>query len=258
MMRTVKLTLIIVGIICVVVLAGCTELQDLRIQNQRQRERISELDSQLQSTKLGSEQLQRKLDGIDAVHKADTDAFRQKIVALEEDINGKKSLISTMQGRLVYGGALIPVELGSALEDFAKADPMVEYDSSRGVVKFKSDLLFEKGSDVVSPGAEGAVKLLCAILNTDVGRKFDIIIAGHTDDIRIGRAETRQKHPTNWHLSVHRAISVLELMERNGIDSERMSARGFGEYRPIVPNEPGKKGNPQNRRVEIYIVPKGM
>jgi len=257
-MRVVRLLLIFVGMAGVVVLAGCTELQDLRIQNQRQTERISELNSQLQSTRLQYDQLRRRLDGIDAVHKAEADSLRQKIVALEEDLKSKKSLITTMQKQLVYGGALIPVELGSALEDFAKSDPMVEYDSSRGVVKFKSDLLFEKGSDVVSPGAEGAVKLLCAILNTDVGRKFDVIIAGHTDDIRIGRAETRQKHPTNWHLSAHRAIAVLEMMERTGVDPERMSARGFGQYRPIAPNKPGKKGNPVNRRVEIYIVPKGM
>jgi flagellar motor protein MotB len=40
--------------------------------------------------------------------------------------------------------------------------------------------------------------------------------------------------------------------------SERVSIRGFGEFRPAVPNELNKRGNPQNRRVEIYIVPKGM
>ena len=47
-------------------------------------------------------------------------------------------------------------------------------------------------------------------------------------------------------------------MTANGLVPERGSVRGFGEFRPIVPNEPNKKGNPQNRRVEIYIVPKGM
>jgi flagellar motor protein MotB len=47
-------------------------------------------------------------------------------------------------------------------------------------------------------------------------------------------------------------------MAGGGISSERMSVRGFGEFRPIAPNKPEKKGNPQNRRVEIYIVPKGV
>jgi chemotaxis protein MotB len=110
----------------------------------------------------------------------------------------------------------------------------------------------------VAPAAGEVVRELCKILNSEQGKKFDVIIAGHTDDIRIGKPETRAKHPTNWHLSAHRAISVLDIMENSGVSPERMSVRGFGEFRPIVPNLPNKKGNSQNRRVEIYIVPHGM
>jgi chemotaxis protein MotB len=84
-----------------------------------------------------------------------------------------------------------------------------------------------------------------------------VIIAGHTDDIPIQKPETRAKHPTNWHLSSDRAIAVLQVMENDKIDSKRMSVRGFGEYRPVAENKPNKGGNPQNRRVEIYIVPEG-
>jgi chemotaxis protein MotB len=58
-------------------------------------------------------------------------------------------------------------------------------------------------------------------------------------------------------LSSHRAIAVVEQMEKNGIEPKRLSTRGFGEYRPLEPNAPEKKGNPKNRRVEIYIVPAG-
>jgi len=237
---------------------GCTELQDVQIQNQTQRQRISELDSNLQSSRLKSGQLQRKLDTIDAVHKAEADALQQKVVALEDDVAKKKALISVMQTRLVYGGAAIPVELSAALEDIAQREPMVGYDPNHGIVKFESDLLFEKGSDVVAPAALGAISSLCKVLNSNEGKKFDVVVAGHTDDMRIGRAETREKHPTNWHLSGHRAISVLELMERNKISPKRMSIRGFGQHRPVAPNKPNKKGNPQNRRVEIYVVPKGL
>jgi chemotaxis protein MotB len=144
------------------------------------------------------------------------------------------------------------------LEDWAKGSDLVTFDPNRGIVKFKSDLLFEKGSDEVAPIAAEAVKALCRILNTEQAKEFDIIIAGHTDDIRISQPETLAKHPTNWYLSAHRAISVLNVMTSNGIVSERASIRGFGEFRPIVPNELNKKGNPQNRRVEIYIIPKGV
>lgn len=130
---------------------------------------------------------------------------------------------------------------------------MVEYDASRGLVKFKSDLLFEKGSDAVTNQAAGAVKTLCGILNTEAAKEFHIIVAGHTDDIPILRPQTKVDHPTNWHLSVHRAISVEQLMEQNGTPPTRLSVRGFGEYRPLEPNAAGKKGNPKNRRVrDLY------
>jgi chemotaxis protein MotB len=159
-----------------------------------------------------------------------------------------------MQQRLLAGGAALPVELSTMLEDFAKDKDIVSYDSAKGVVKFKSDLTFESGSDKVSPAAAEALKSLSTILNTDAARDFDVIVAGHTDDVRIARSATREKHPTNWHLSAHRAISVLDIMTKDGIAPERLSVRGFGEYRPLEANKP----NSQNRRVEIYIVPKGI
>jgi chemotaxis protein MotB len=46
-------------------------------------------------------------------------------------------------------------------------------------------------------------------------------------------------------------------MVKNGIESTRLSVRGFGEFRPIAPNAPDKKGNAANRRVEMFIVYKG-
>jgi chemotaxis protein MotB len=163
-----------------------------------------------------------------------------------------------MQERLILGGAALPVELSTMLEDFAEKHDMVTFDSSRGVIRFKSDLLFEKGSDKVDSSAIPAVKSLCGILNSEEAKELDVIIAGHTDDIPIMKPETRVKHPTNWHLSAHRAIAVLNVMASNKIESKRMSVRGFGEHRPFVENKPNKGGNPQNRRVEIYIVAKGV
>jgi len=236
---------------------GCgPELQDLKVQNATQRKRIAELESEMQTTRLNLEQLKRKLDTAEGRDNVETEALQQKIAALEEDLGKKKALIASMQQQLLYGGASLPVELSTMLEDFAEREKMVTYDSSRGIVKFRSDLLFKSGSDVVLPAAEQAVKSLCQILNSEQGKKFDIIVAGHTDNQPI--RYSRPRHPTNWHLSAHRAISVLNTMANSNVAPERISIRGFGEFRPIVPNEPDKKGNPQNRRVEIYIVPKGV
>ena len=258
-MRTIQLFAIVICA-CVLVVSGCnSELDSLRIQNSKQQDLINRLTTDLNTATMELEQARKQLAAAQQRDSIEVDALQQKIAALEEDIAKKKELIESMQQRLLLGGAALPVELSTLLEDFAKQRPdLVTYDANRGIVKFKSDLLFELGSDRVTASAAEAVKSLCGILNSEEGKEFDIIVAGHTDDVRIAKTETRAQHPTNWHLSVHRALAVLTVMEDNNIAPTRLSARGFGEFRPIAENLPGKKGNPQNRRVEIYIVPKGV
>ena len=259
-MRSVKLSTVLVVLavsIGMAFVSGCSQNGDLTNRNRIQAARITELENQLQAAQLQLDQLKRKLEAAEQTGGVEVEALRQKVAALEEDVAKKAALIKSMQDRLL-GGSPLPVELNTALEDFAKAKPdLVEYDAARGMVKFKSDLLFDKGSDVVAAQAAEAIKTLAGILNSEQAQKFDIIVAGHTDDIPIEKPQTRAVHPTNRALSSHRAISVIEQMEKNGIEPKRLSSRGFGEYRPLEPNAPNKKGNPKNRRVEIYIVPAG-
>jgi chemotaxis protein MotB len=256
-MRTIKFSVLIFVCAFLVLINGCgSELENCKLQNRAQQNRLDELEAEVRTTEVNLEQCGRKLDTAESTCDIKQKALQQKIAALEEDLTGKRRLITRMQEQLL-GGVALPVELSTMLEDFAKENEMVTYDAGRGIVKFKSDLLFEKGSDKVASTAEQVVKSLCGILNSGRAKEFDVIIAGHTDDIPIGKPATRAKHPTNWHLSAHRAISVLKLMAGSKIDSKRMSVRGFGEHRPVEPNKPNKRGNPKNRRVEIYIVPKG-
>jgi len=256
-MRTVKFSAVFLVCAYLVLASGCgSELEDCRLQNRTHQQTISELEAKVGTTELGLDRCNRKVVTAYDTCNIEKDMLQQQIAALEEDLTRRKSLITRMQEQLL-GAVALPVELSTMLEDFAKENEMVTYDASRGVVKFKSDLLFEVGSDKVASTAAQAVKSLCNILNSEQAKDFDIIIAGHTDDIPIGKPATRAKHPTNWHLSAHRAISVLNLMAGSKIDSKRMSVRGFGQYRPIELNKPNKGGNPKNRRVEIYIVPRG-
>jgi len=257
-MQIVKLSVVFLVCACIVLASGCnSQLKDLQIQNQTQQKRIDQLQAELSAKSLELDQLNRQLDDAGKKGGIEVETLEQKIAALKEDLAKKNELIASMQQKLLYGGAALPVELTTKLEDFAKQYDLVTFDASRGIVKFKSDLLFELGSDKVASEATKAVKSLCEILNSQEAKGFDIIIAGHTDDIPIEKPATREKHPTNWYLSVHRSISILDVMAENKIDHKRMSVRGFGEYRPVAENKPGKKGNPLNRRVEIYIVPEG-
>lgn len=258
-MRTDGLSVFFLIITSVVAVTGCVSEREkeLQVQNAFQDRRIRELSADLEVIKGQLKQKETQLAEAGRLSSIEQQTLREDIAALEKALAEKNALIARMKEQLL-GVAVLPPELSTLLEDFANREDMVTYDASRGIVKFKSDLLFEKGSAKVAPEAVTAVQALCKIMNSEQGQAFDIIVAGHTDDIPIRRAETRAQHPTNWHLSAHRAISVLEVMGSNKIDSKRMSVRGFSEFRPVAPNEPGKRGNPQNRRVEIYIVPEGM
>ena len=121
--------------------------------------------------------------------------------------------------------------------------------------------LIEAGVDIydtVQPEAKERLEALSEVLNSPVAEGFDVLIVGHTDDMRIGKPATRAKHPTNWHLSAHRAIAVEKVLAQAGMTEVRMVVMGMGQFRPIEPNEPKQQGNPKNRRVEIYIVPAGQ
>jgi len=257
MIRSKSLVLVLCCAI-VISVSGCGNQQkydDLKAQNRIQQQRIESLENELG---LCSGQLQQKtqeLEGLSGKTGADQQAKDALIAALEADIQKKKALIAQMQTQLLQGGTPLPAEMNVLLQDFATTSDMVDFDAATGMLKFKSDLLFDSGSDNVKAGATESITALAGIMNSDEGKQFDVVIVGHTDDMPIKKAATLKNHPTNWHLSVHRAISVERMLDTNGIAPERMAVKGYGEYRPVEPNKPGKKGNAANRRVEIFIIP---
>ncbi len=77
-----------------------------------------------------------------------------------------------------------------------------------------------------------------------------IRLEGHTDDTPI---RTRL-YPSNWQLSTARAITVLKfLINERSMPSERLSAAGYGEFRPLVPNN-SPENRAKNRRVDVVIL----
>ena len=257
-MRIGTISGIVLACVAGMVVSGCVsqgQYDDLKAQNRIQLQRIEDLDSRLGAAKLTLGQLQRQLQSAQDQGGVDGKSKSAIIAALEKDIERKKALIAAMQAQLLRGGVALPVELSLLLRDFAENNDIVTFDETAGILKFKSDLLFDSGSDVVKSNSVKAISALCGIMNSSEGGQFDIIIAGHTDDQPIRASKAR--HPTNWHLSVHRGISVLKSMTKSGISPKRLSVRGFGEFRPATDNKSSKGGNPVNRRVEIYIVPSG-
>ncbi len=140
-----------------------------------------------------------------------------------------------------------------ALSDLAGQYPgIINYDSDRGMLRFVSDMTFGSGSDSVQASASDSLSKLADVLNSGAAGQYDIQIVGHTDNERPS-SNTQKRHPSNMHLSAHRAIAVRSALGQSGVDWSRMSVTGWGENRPLVANNKGK-GTKANRRVEIYLV----
>ncbi len=104
---------------------------------------------------------------------------------------------------------------------------------------------FLPGSDVLSKETEGLVALVALLLKE---KPIEITIAGHTDSVPISNA----LFPSNWELSGARAIAVAQLLMKQGIPGERLSAVGYAETKPRADNE-SPEGKEKNRRVEILL-----
>lgn len=161
------------------------------------------------------------------------------------------SLDQRLKGMNFGNISMLDPSTDSALQDLARQhSDILEYDAARGLLRFKSDVTFDSGSDVVRSGAKSTLSQLAGILNS-AAAVYDCRVVGHTDSQRLNPS-TRQKHTTNLRLSADRAISVRNELVSAGVNAQRFEIAGRGEFDPLVPNS--SNGNtPQNRRVEIYL-----
>jgi chemotaxis protein MotB len=147
-------------------------------------------------------------------------------------------------GHLVSIGQKIKEKFGQLGEDKLVSTELNE----RGlVIHIMESALFKIGSADLEPKARMILDIVNAELK-DV--RNHIRIEGHTDNIPINTA----RYPSNWELSSARATEVVRyFLENHGIPPDRISALGYGEYRPIKPNNT-IENCAQNRRVDIVIL----
>lgn len=187
---------------------------------------------------------------------AELNALKQKYNLVDADLQkmlAENDTIMKRVGMLDFGP--LPENLSRELEELAAQHPdMLSFDARKGMLRFASDFTFPSGSADLTSSASSSLTKLASILNSATASKFEVRIVGHTDNVPVSRPETKAKHPTNWHLSAHRSISVANTLASSGISPTRLTVAGCGEYRPVV-NNPPKGGAAQNRRVEIYLLP---
>lgn len=136
-------------------------------------------------------------------------------------------------------------ELSKKLRNIAT----VEVKEEEIVINLPSPVLFDVGKAELKDTALDVLHSVAESLKTIPN---EIVIEGHTDNIPIYGG----KYRSNWELSAARAFSVRDyFIKVEGIDEKRISCVGYGEYRPIAPNDT-EENRAKNRRIEIKIVKK--
>ncbi len=120
---------------------------------------------------------------------------------------------------------------------------------TRLMLRLSESLLFGPGNAELTPQAKELIDKIAGIL---LKADKPVRVEGHTDNVPIHNSQFH----SNWELSTARASSVIRYMIDNlGFAPERLSASGYGEFRPVAPNDT-PEDRAKNRRVEFVVMDK--
>jgi chemotaxis protein MotB len=119
-------------------------------------------------------------------------------------------------------------------------------------ITFGAEVIFGSGSaELSSQGMAILHELASAISTQQVPTLQEIQVSGHTDDI----PTAPNRFATNWELSTARSTGIVRYLVDSGINPTeiKLSATGYGEFRPIRPNT-SEENRAVNRRIEMRLI----
>ncbi len=117
-------------------------------------------------------------------------------------------------------------------------------------IELNDSILFSSGGVETSPQAQVIFTEIASILKNYTN---PIQVEGFTDNVPIKNS----RYPTNWELSSARATEIVKFLAGKGVEPERLSAVGYGEFQPLASNDT-EAGRAQNRRVAVMIAKRKM
>jgi outer membrane protein OmpA-like peptidoglycan-associated protein len=163
-----------------------------------------------------------------AVSAAQADADQSRLAAQQANLSAQQAETDKAAMR-----AKLSEQLNSILQT---------RDSARGLIVSMSDVLFDTGKYSLKPGAREKLAKVAGILLAYPG--LNIEVGGYTDNVG-GDA-------MNQTLSENRAGSVRDYLVQEGVATNSVSAKGFGNTLPVASND-NSSGRQQNRRVELLV-----
>ena len=186
--------------------------------------------------------------------------MQTRLQAKEDSLNTERRLLERGQRRvnelegIIHRKdstvAYVRQKVSDALLGFNGNGLTVNMRDGKVYVSLENSLLFAPGSWNVAANGEVALENLAKVLaeNADI----TVLVEGHTDnDAYRGQSQVKD----NWDLSVLRATNVVKILTKNaGMNPERITAAGRGEYVPLVENS-SQENKAINRRTEIILTP---
>ncbi len=117
-------------------------------------------------------------------------------------------------------------------------------------IRLPADITFQPGSaTITNQDTLLFLKRIAIIIKEYLPKDIQIQIKGYTDDMPPPKGSP---YKDNWELSAARALSVLKILIKDGVNPAQLSAAAYGPYHPIASNL-NPKGRAKNRRVEIWF-----
>ncbi|MGK5090638.1 OmpA family protein [Deltaproteobacteria bacterium TL4] len=143
--------------------------------------------------------------------------------------------------------------MDSAVEDLAKEmeeselaeETSVNVEERGTVISFSSNAFFLPESSELNEKAKQELERFAKLIYFLPNK---IQIEGHTDNI------SPKQWKTNWELSGARASKVAQFLTTAGVDGQKITVKGFGQYRPRF-NNASPEQQLLNNRVDVIIVP---
>ncbi|WP_299036266.1 flagellar motor protein MotB [uncultured Pseudokineococcus sp.] len=139
-------------------------------------------------------------------------------------------------------------QLEAALQSGGLGDRVDFRITDRGLVGaiVADDVFFESSSAALRDTGREVLDVMAPVLDAD---QHPLELQGHTNSLPVRGGV----YPSNWELSAARAAAVVRHLEKDGIASERMTAVGHGQTRPLYPGD-DEKALSGNRRVDLVVI----
>ncbi len=197
-------------------LTGCVPAEQyaaVKMRAEQLAEQLGHSQTEISEANARADAANRQLaavNGNGATNEALVNNLNSQNADLQKEADMWKQRYEDSVGKLAsanVGTQALPTPLNNELTAFAAQNPdLVEFDSARGMVKFKSDVTFAVGDATVTSKAREVLGRFASILNSAGADGYELLVAGHTDNQPVTNERTiKAGNFDNWYLSAHRA-----------------------------------------------------